>query len=96
MPNQQTIKPLWDIVKKHIGFDPSSVEEEDLKRILGGLASIVDGIGAFRTHASSAHGRGRKQYDVQTRHVHLAVNAAYTLATFVLETWEEKSKMVRP
>ena len=90
MPKDQSIKPLWEVVRKHIGFDPSSVADTDLQKILTEMASIVDGIGAFRTHASSAHGRGRKPYNVQSRHAHLAVNASYTLATFVLQTWDTR------
>ena len=55
--------------------------------ILGGLSSIVDGVGALRTHAGSAHGRGKKGYEIQPRHARLAVYAAHTLVLFALETW---------
>lgn len=90
LPKEQTLKPLWSAVQKHLGFDPASVEDDDLRRILGGLSSVVDGIGALRTHAGSAHGRGRMRYNVQARHARLAVNASYTLTTFVLETWQAR------
>ena len=88
MPNKQTIGPLWRVVTKHIGFDPSAVEDDDVKRVLSGLASVVDGVGSLRTHTGSAHGRGRKSYSIRARHARLAVHASHTLVAFVLETWE--------
>jgi hypothetical protein len=47
MPVDQSLKPLWKAASKHLGLDPSAVEDDDLKRILSGLRSIVDGIGAL-------------------------------------------------
>ena len=57
--------------------------------MLSGILSVVDGIGALRTHASSAHGEGRKLYKLKPRHARLAIHSAHTLALFVLETWDE-------
>ncbi len=68
MPGEQTLKPLWKVVSKHLGLDASMVEDDDIKRILSGMSSAVDGIGALRTHAGSAHGRGKQLYRVQARH----------------------------
>lgn len=90
LPANQTVKPLWGVVSKDLKLAPESVENDDLKRILSGLTSIVDGIGAFRTHAGSAHGHGKKQYKVAARHARLAVHAAHTLCLFVMETWQSR------
>lgn len=90
LPADQTIKPLWKAVQKGLGLDPAEVADDDLKRILSGLASIVDGIGAFRTHVGSAHGRGRKAYRPAARHAKLAIHSAHSLVTFMLETWDER------
>lgn len=92
MPKDQTIKPLWGAVQKYLGLDPAQIEDDDLKRILSGLSSIVDGLGAFRTHVGSAHGRGRRVYRIQARHARLAIHAAHTLTQFVLETWDDRKK----
>jgi hypothetical protein len=89
-PSKQTIKPLWAVVQKGLGLDPGSVADQDLQRILSGLSSIVDGVGSFRTHAGSAHGHGPSIYPVEGRHARLAVHAAHSLVTFVLESWEKK------
>ena len=92
MPNKQDLKPVWTVVRKDLGFDPGAVEDQDLQVILTGLLSIVDGIGALRTHASSAHGAGRKQYRLEPRHARLAIHAAHTVTLFILESWQRKQK----
>lgn len=90
MPKKQDLGNLWDTVRKDFRLDPSKVEDQDLKRILSGLLGIVNGIGALRTHASSAHGTGRKPHRLEPRHARLAVHSAHTVATFVLETWDTR------
>lgn len=92
MPRKQDISGVWKVVKEDLGFEPGKLEDDDLKKILSGMFSVVDGIGAFRTHASSAHGQGRKLYNLKPRHAKLAINSAHTLALFVLETWDEKKR----
>ena len=90
MPEKQDLQPVFKVVRADLGLDPGSVEDQDLQRIISGLFSIVDGIGALRTHAGSAHSEGRKGYKLEPRHARLAVNAAHTVATFVMETWDKK------
>lgn len=89
-PQKQDLQNVWKVVRADLGFDTKLVQDDDLKRVLSGIISIVDGIGAFRTHASSAHGEGRKTYKLKPRHARLAIHSAHTLALFVLETWDEK------
>jgi hypothetical protein len=85
LPADQSLHPLWKVVQGHLELSPAATHNADLKRILGGLASIVDGVGAFRTHASSAHGRDPGAPRIEPRHARLAVHAAHTVVTFVLE-----------
>ncbi len=87
MPTDQSLRPLWRVVQRHLGLDPQSTASDDMLRIAGGLASAVDGISSLRTHAGSAHGRGRESLQLQPRHARLAVHASHTLVNFVLETW---------
>lgn len=91
LPKKQDIQSIWKIVRDDLGFETSRVEDDDLKKIISGLLSIVGGIGAFRTHASSAHGQGRNPYRIKPRHARLAVHSAHTLSMFVLESWNEKN-----
>jgi hypothetical protein len=90
MPAKQVLGDLWGIVRKDLGFDPSQVADDDLRGILAGLIQVVQGLAAFRTHASSAHGAGPKSYRLQPRHSRLAVHAAHSVALFMLESWEQK------
>jgi Abortive infection C-terminus len=92
MPSDQSLKPLWRTASKHLGLDPSAVEDEDIKKVLSGLNSVVDGIGSLRTHVGSAHGRGRRVYRLQPRHARLAIHASHTLVSFFLETWDERKQ----
>lgn len=90
LPKEQTIKPLWKTVQENLGLDPAKFEDDDIKRVLGGITSIIDGLGAFRTHVGSAHGRGRTAYKPQVRHAKLALHAAYTVVSFAIETWDQR------
>lgn len=95
LPSDKSLKPLWNATAKHLGLNPASIEDDDLKRILSGMYSIADGVASLRTHAGGAHGRlepnpGEKRYKVLPRHARLAVHSAHTLALFILETWESK------
>jgi hypothetical protein len=90
IPKKQDLQPVWKIVRDDLGLDPSKIEDRDLQEILSGMFATVSGIGALRTHASSAHGAGKKMYSLKPRHARLAVHSAHTLATFVLESWQEK------
>lgn len=92
MPADQSIKPLWNVIRKDLKLDPAAIQDEDLRKVLSGLASIADGIGALRTHKGSAHGHVKTVYKLKPRHARLAAHAAYTLASFVLEAWIERTR----
>ena len=92
MPSKQDLQPVWSIVRKDLGFDPSQIADRDLQEILSGLLAVVSGVGALRTHASSAHGQGRNVYRLEPRHARLATHAAHTIALFILESWDKKKK----
>lgn len=93
-PAKQDLQGLWKVVRESLGLDTNAVEDNGLKRILSGLYSLTDGIGALRTHASSAHGQGRNAYKLQPRHARLAINAAHTLTMFILESWDNKKNQI--
>jgi len=96
LPAKQDLRSLWSTVRKHLGFDPSKLEEQDLQQILSGLISVTDGIGSLRTHASSAHGAGKRPYKLEPRHARLAVHSAHTIGLFVLESWQKKKLQPLP
>src|SRR5712692_5220237 len=92
MPAKRDLQNVWTAVRKNLGFDPSQVEDQDLQQILSGMLSVVHGVGALRTHTSSAHGAGRKVYRLEPRHARLAIHAAHTLTLFILESWAKRRK----
>ncbi len=93
MPNRQNIVPLWKSVQMHLGLNLDRNLEDDQRKILQGLSSIVDGVGAFRTHIGSAHGRGVTQPKIVVAEARLAVNASHTLVVFILECWHAKNAL---
>lgn len=93
LPKKQDIKGLWSVVRKDLGFDPSTFEDRDIQEILSGLISVVAGIGALRTHASSAHGAGRVSYKLAPRHARLAIHSSHTVVAFIIEAWDVKRKI---
>lgn len=92
MPAKQDLRTVWTVVRKHLGFDPSTIEDDDLQKILSGLISITDGIGSLRTHASSAHGAGKTSYKIEPRHARLAIHASHTVTLFILESWQKNER----
>ncbi|WP_264309600.1 abortive infection family protein [Pseudomonas putida] len=93
LPAKQDLQGVWKILRADLGLDASILEERDLQEIVTGVVATVNGIGALRTHASSAHGAGKRPYKLKPRHARLAIHAAHTIAAFVLETWDERSSM---
>jgi len=87
MPTVQSISPLWKTVQTHLGLNIDPTLRDDQKKILQGVASIIDGVGAYRTHIGSAHGRGVAPPKIKVAEARLAVNAAHTVVTFVMERW---------
>lgn len=92
LPTSQTVVSLWRAVQPYLGLNMNQLLSDDQKRILQGLASVVDGIGAYRTHIGSAHGRGVNPPPIEVSEARLAVNAAHTLVAFVMERWQTRSK----
>lgn len=98
LPKKQVLGVLWHETAKQLKLQPGQVVDDDLRRILQGLSSIADGVAAIRTHEGSAHGRsghvpqGKTRYLLLPRHARLAVHAAHTIALFVLETWDARTK----
>lgn len=92
MPKKLDLQPVWAVVREDLGFDPKIIEDRDLKEILSGMFAAVNGIAALRSHASSAHGPGRKRYNLEPRHARLAIHSAHTIASFIMESWEKKNK----
>lgn len=84
---------LYACVAKALNLAPNQHTEEPIKAILGGAMNLVNGIGTLRNRLSDAHGRGgRLPVRPSQRHASLAVNTAGAIATFLVETYQEKQQ----
>jgi hypothetical protein len=83
---------LYKAVATKLKIAPSQHTEDAFKRILGGATSVVEGLGSLRNKIGDAHGHGKKAVRPSTRHAQLAVNLAGAMATFIVETWNERSR----
>ena len=69
---------------------PDEEAAADIRTILAGLSNVLQGIGALRTHAGTAHGRQKGFTRVDPRIARLAVHTASSYCLFLIETWERK------
>lgn len=97
LPAKKDVEGLLRAIQDPLGLSParSDLPSEvagDIRQILGGLTTVAKGVGALRTHAGDAHGRERRFARIDARIARLAIHAASTIALFLLETWERKSK----
>lgn len=70
---------------------PDSAKGADsIKRILGNLGQISQGIAELRNLYGTGHGKDGKFKGVGPRHARLAVGCATTLATFLFETHDAR------
>jgi hypothetical protein len=96
MPAKTDLRGVWTVVREELNFNPANIADDDLKRILSGLASIIDGVSALRTHASTAHAPDPKLkgYNLEPRHARLAINAAHSVVAFIIESWDKQKAKV--
>lgn len=88
-PNDDLPK-LWKLCAESLNLAPSQHTLEPFKQVLGGCASIVQGLGTVRNRIGDAHGQGRRPVRPMPRHAALVVDLAGTMATFVVATFHEK------
>jgi hypothetical protein len=64
--------------------------------VLGGLTSVAKGIGALCTHGGDAHGREKGYRRIDSRIARFGINAASSIALFLIETWERQQHRALP
>lgn len=95
LPNAKDVQHLFKAVQAPLGLSPARTDLPDeivmdVKLVLQGLASMVQGIGALRTHAGDAHGRERGFKRIDPRIARLAIHSASCAALFIIETWQKR------
>lgn len=101
LPAKKDIDGLIRAVQEPLNLSPGRTDlppeiEGDIRQILSGLTSVIKGIGALRTHGGDAHGREKGFRRIDPRIARLAINAASSLALFLIETWERQEKRALP
>jgi len=101
LPARKDIDGLIRAVQEPLNLSPGRADllpeiEGDVRQILSGLTSVAKGIGALRTHGGDAHGREKGFRRIDPRIARLAINAASSLALFLIETWERQEKRALP
>jgi abortive infection Abi-like protein len=97
------VDPGWDApqlvarTRDALGLDPSKLAptargHEAVKRTLGGLSGVANGVIELRNQYGTGHGRPRRVSGLQARHGMLAANAAYAYVVFILSTLEERQR----
>ncbi len=91
----QDLPQLVRAVAKELSILPDDIPErakgaEVIRRILSNLNQISQGVAELRNLYGTGHGRGGRLTGVQPRHARLAVGAAATLGTFLMETHLER------
>jgi hypothetical protein len=94
LPQRKDISGLYKAVREPLGISPDRSDfaqeiVDDVRKVLSGLATAIEGIGALRTHAGDAHGRERGFRRIDARIARLAIHSASTVALFLLETWQQ-------
>ncbi len=101
LPEKKDLVSLYKAVREPLALsaarDDLPVEiSNDVRAILGGLTTIVQGVAALRTHAGDAHGRERGHPKIDGRIARLALHTASAAALFLLETWERQTGRALP
>jgi hypothetical protein len=81
---------LYKAAARALDVAPDQHTEQIIKQILSGVSTTVDGLAALRNALSDAHGRGKTHVGPAPRHARLAVNVAFAVATFLIDTHLEK------
>lgn len=80
---------LYKEVAKFLNLAPELHNEGIFKQILGGVSSVVTGLGALRNKLGDAHGKSKTNVKPSVRHSELAVNLAGSMAIFLYRTYRE-------
>jgi abortive infection Abi-like protein len=85
----------WDLTRLYkaaaasMRLAPDQHTEQVIKQILSGVTTVVGGLASMRNSLSDAHGRGKGSVRPRPRHAKLAVNSAFAVAGFLIDSHVE-------
>jgi hypothetical protein len=84
---------LYKDVSQLLNMTPSDYPDGNLKQILSGVFSIINGVSGLRNDFSDAHGSSPKtKYKVDERHAILTVNLSKTIAEYLYLSYEKSEQ----
>lgn len=89
------IPELISLVRNQLELVPAAADDatkgrEIVKRVLGSMGSIIQGLAELRSLYGTGHGREGDSKGLTLRHARLAAGSAATLAAFLWETHQEQ------
>jgi hypothetical protein len=97
IPKDVDLPQLLKLTCKELELTPPATREttkaeDTIRRILGSLATITQGVAELRNLFGTGHGKKAGTRSLTERHARLAVGAASTLAVFLVETHQVSPK----
>lgn len=89
--NNGKISSLYKQVKKLYNMHDDQDIDSRIKKLLGGLSTIIISIAEMRNKDSDAHGVGSNRIQIRDYHARLFVNASVTVAEFILSVEENEN-----
>lgn len=90
-PDGGDLSRLYKAAAGSLQIAPDQHSEQIIKQVLSGASTVVDGLAGLRNALSDAHGKGSRAARPAPRHARLAVNMAFGIATFLIDTHIDKS-----
>lgn len=84
------IKKLYKQVKDLYRMHANADVDKRINELLSGIEKIIDSISEMRNKHGDAHGVGQRRINIAAHHARLYINAAMTIADFILSVWENQ------
>lgn len=91
--NKGNIGKLFEQVRNLYNMHAGADVDKRINEVVSGLNKVVSGLGGLRNTQSDAHGVGEKRMAISSYHAQLAVNAAATVAEFILQVAAHKNSL---
>jgi hypothetical protein len=88
-PKDGDLQKLYKATAKVLRLSPEQQTEQMFKAVLSGCTAVANGLAGLRNEFGDSHGKGVHDPQVLSRHARLAVNAAGTVALFLVESYLE-------
>ncbi|GAB7535737.1 abortive infection family protein [Burkholderia sp. 3C] len=91
LPRDKSMSPLVKTCLETLAWPAEKEAEEDVRKLLGGIQSITQGIGALRTHFGTAHGANSHLPPLDRGYAVFVKQATVAAATFLLDRHQASS-----